>query len=246
MSTIHLFGNNNNPLTNFGDLEKTIRLNTLMETDFSARDENWISEFLDNLGESNLQLADSEVTILADGFPYMHLKTVSPNENFKAFVIKNELPLLLEKTFGVIINSHHERPDWVLSSGDILNYYLNQEFYTDNSVFSKSDSNIAIGKDEDILVGAPSEAILPLFTRESLREYFVYAGVKNPKVMLIARNYTDEATVSQDLVFNISPAQFASQKDYEDVMKAIAWMLPKHYSFFGVNELEIENGFISL
>jgi len=64
--------------------------------------------------------------------------------------------------------------------------------------------------------------------------------------MLIARNYTDEETATQDLVFNIMPTQFASEKDFDTIMNTLQWFLPKHYSFFGVDEMSIENGFLPL
>ena len=181
MSTIHLFGNNNYPITNFGDLEKTLIVNKLMETEFSQRNEEWVGEFLKNIGEAKLQLGDPEIIMDPDGFPYMHLKTVSTGESFKAFVLKNEIPLLLEKTFGVIINPTNSKPDWIFSSGDILNYYLNEAFYTDETIFSKNVNAITIQKDEDILVGAPSEEILPTFVRRSIKEHLQHAGIKNPK-----------------------------------------------------------------
>ncbi|TJZ62770.1 hypothetical protein FAZ15_00215 [Sphingobacterium olei] len=235
-----------NSSTRLGDLEKTVILNTLMSVPFPKRDEKWRDDFLYSLPEANLKLGTPEVVVASDGFPYIQLETVNPNENFQAYVIGKQLPTLLSQGFGVVINPQHDRLDWILSYGDIVNYELNDSFYTDHSIFSNNKENLAIGKDEKILIGQPADSILPKYLRTQLKEYLQHMGVKTPKIMLIARNYEDENFVSQDLVFNITPIQFRSEKAYHQIMSAIAWFLPKHYSFMGVDEMSIANGFQAL
>lgn len=226
-----------------GDLEKTVTLQALMHTPFPERNEVWRAEFLRCLPSANLKLGQPEVVIGIDGFPYIRLETVQANESFQAYVITQQLPVLLGQGFGIVINPQSDRLDWLFSYGDMVNLDLHKTFYLDESLFSNKKENIAIGKDEKILVGQPSDLILPLYLRRQLKEYLLHAGVKLPKTLLIARNYEDEKLVSQDLVFNITPQQFASEKAYQDVMATIAWFLPKHYSFMGINEMEIDNGF---
>lgn len=235
--------NSNQQDSLLGDLEKTITINQLMGTAFSERDEQWRDQFLNHIDGANLKLGEPEVAISKDGFPYIQLQTVSTGESFQAFVIKNQLDTILEQGFGIAINAHLNRPDWIFSYGDLVNLKLNGSFYTDNKVFSDPKEYLGIDKDEKILVGQPSEEIFPNFLRRQIREFLQYSGIKNPKIMLIARNYTDEERASQDLVFNIIPAQFPSEKDFNTIMNTIQWFLPKHYSFFGVDELAIENGF---
>lgn len=235
--------NNNQQDSLLGDLEKTIIINQLMDTPFSERDEQWRDHFLGHIDGANLKLGETEVAISRDGFPYIQLQTVTTDESFQAFVIKNQLDTVLEQGFGITINAHLDQPDWVFSYGDLVNHKLNGSFYTDHSIFSDPKDYLGINKDEEILVGQPSEEIFPDFLRRQIREFLQYSGVKNPKIMLIARNYTDEARASQDLVFNFIPVQFPSEKEFNTVMNTIQWFLPKHYSFFGVDELAIENGF---
>lgn len=226
-----------------GDLESTIIINKLMETPFTERDEIWRDSFLASIATCNLKLAETEVVMSDDGFPYIQLQTVQTNERFRSYAIIHQLDTLLNQGFGVVINPQHGRPDWVFSYGDLVNFKLNKEFYTSKSVFSNINEYSSVGKDEEILVGQPSDNILPSYLRNQLREFLHYSGVRNAKVMLIARNYTNEETASQDLVFNIMPIQFATEREFNTVMNTIQWMLPKHYSFFGIDELTIENGF---
>jgi len=112
--------------------------------------------------------------------------------------------------------------------------------------FRKKNEQTTIGKDEEILVGQPSETILPHHVRTQLREFLDYYGVKNAKIMLIARNYKDEEKVSQDLVFNIVANQFRTEKEFTNIMEAIGWFLPRHYSYIGLDEFAVENGFMPL
>ncbi len=232
--------------TFLGDLEKTIIINQLMTIPFKERDENWRDEFIQHISEANLKLGEPEVILSNDGFPYIQLQTVSTGESFQAYVLSKQLDLILEKGFGLAINAQAGQPDWVFSYGDLVNLKLNNSFYTDKHLFTNSKEYNGIGKDEEILVGQPSEEIFPSFLRKHIKDFLQYEGVKNPKVMLIARNYTDEERASQDLVFNIMPAQFATEKDFNNIMNTLQWFLPKHYSFFGVDEMSIENGFMPL
>ncbi|NGF57144.1 hypothetical protein G5B35_17715 [Parapusillimonas sp. SGNA-6] len=226
-----------------GDLEKTLIINELMQIPFAHRDEHWVDRFLQAIAGANLKLGQQEVALAADGYPYLLLETVAPDENFKAFVIDKQLPMILQEGFGIIINAHHAKPDWVFSYGDIVNLELHDEFYTDDSIFSRRQGDETLSSDEEVLIGQPSDSILPKYLRVQLRDFLVQSGVKNPKTMLMARNHKDEQQVSQDLVFNFTPEQFGNRNAFNEIMQTIAWFLPRHYSFFCIDEMAVENGF---
>ena len=233
----------NNQQGGLGDLEKTVIINHLIAVPFAERDQNWVADFLGAIDQANLKLGNPEVVLASDGFPYIQLETVNNDEAFQAFVINKQLPSILIQGLGIVINPQNERPDWVFSYGDIANYELNDEFYTDNSIFSQNKENVVIGQDEKILIGQPSDTILPKYLRTQLREFLQHAGIKNPKTMLIARNYEEENNVKQDLVFNFTPLQFANEKAFEQIATTIGWFLPKHYSVLFIDESAVDNGF---
>lgn len=226
-----------------GDLEKTVSLNALLGIPFAERDQKWVNSFLENIADANLKLASQEVVLASDGFPYVQLQSVHSDESFKAFVINKQLPTLLMQGFGVVINPQNEQPDWVFSYGDIANYELNDTFYSENTIFSHNRENVAIGADEKVLIGQPSDAILPKYLKNQLREFLKHAGIQTPKIMLIARNAEDEANVKQDLVFNFTPVQLQSEEHFQQIGGAISWFLPKHYSFLFIDEGAVQNGF---
>ncbi len=242
MSTIHYFDAHASA-GNLGDLEKTIIVNSLITIPLEERDNQWVENFISNISDSNLVLANPEVMMSSEGFPYFNLRTVEPGENFQAFVLQQKLPTILQNGFGVAINAHKEQPDWMFSFGDLLNLALNGEFYTDEHLFSLNTKDYAIGADEELLVGQPSEEILPSYARNHIREYLQYMGVKVPMLMLIARNYQDETKVSQDLAFNLTPNNFSNEKEYQHAMNTLAWFLPKHYSLVGISAEQLDNGF---
>lgn len=243
MSTIHFFDANKSSSSSLGNLEKTINLQHLLEVSLPDRDAKWVADFLSNIDQCNLQLAEPEVAVANDSFAYMNARTVDPETNFKAFVIRNELDNILANGFGLVINAHKDQPDWIFSHGDLLNLKLNDEFYTDDSAFSEHGKDFVVPQDEKVLVGQPSEAILPAQTRKHIREFLAYSGMTNAKVMLIARNYEDEQNATQDLVFNITPMLFSTQDAYVQVMNTLSWFLPRHYAIAGMDELSVKSGF---
>lgn len=238
--------NETNPEVGLGDLEKTVILNSLLEVPFDQRDEKWVSSFLQSIDQANLKLGSPEVVIASDGFPYIQLQNVKTDESFQAFVINKQLPTILMQGFGVVINPQNERPDWVFSYGDIANYELNDTFYSDESIFSNNKEQVVISPDEQILVGAPSDTILPKYLKNQLREFLKHAGIEVPKAMMIARNYESDETVKQDLVFNFTPPQIGDEKKFQFITNALGWLLPKHYSVLFVEETAVENGFIEI
>jgi len=242
MSNLHFFDAQSDS-GNLGDLEKTIVINNLLNIPLEERDNNWIEKFIENIAEANLAIAEPEIIMSTEGFPYFNLRSVEKDENFQAYVIKNQLTHLLRKGFGVAINTTKESPDWMFSYGDLLNLRINKEFYTDDHFFSLNNSDFVIGKDEEILVGQPSEEVLPQYARQHIKEFLLYYGVRNPMIMLIARNYTDEERVTQDLVFNITPKNFANEKEYKLHMSTLSWFLPKHYSIVGLETETVSSGF---
>lgn len=238
--------NEENPQVGLGDLEKTLVLNSLLEIPFEQRDEKWVQDFLNSVDQANLKVGNPEVVMASDGFPYIQLQNVKTDENFQAFVINKQLPTILMQGFGIVINAQNERPDWVFSYGDIVNYELNDTFYTDESVFSNNGEKVQIAEDEQILVGTPSDAILPKYLKKQLREFLKHSGIESPKAMMIARKFESEETVKQDLVFNFTPPQLPDEKVFQSISNTISWLLPKHYSVLFVEESAVENGFVEL
>lgn len=231
-----------------GDLNKTDILYNLVQTPRNERDEMWQKAFLENIGQASFRCGDPQVITGPDGYPYFQLFLPEPNKEFQCFVIdRMKDDFLLTSGFGVVINPTPNSADWVLSYGDILNLHLNKSFYTTiETPFSKETSNTIITANEKVMIGQPSETILPKQTRQLISEFLKMNGVKSPKVLLMMKHNSNGNGVSQDIVFNLTPNNFKDENTYRSVMQTISWYLPRHYSFVGMDEQSLGNGFMTL
>jgi hypothetical protein len=232
----------------FGDLNKTDIIYQLVKTPVAERDETWTQIFLNNIEQASFCCGDPQVITGPDGFPYFQLFLPEPHKEFQCFVIdRMKDDFLLSSGFGIVINPTPNSADWVLSYGDILNLHLNKSFYTTGETpFSKKTSDEIIAENEKVMIGQPAETVLPKQTRQLLCELLKTNGVKLPKVLLMIRHNTHNNGVSQDIVFNLTPGNFKDESTYRIVMETISWYLPRHYSFVGMDEKSLGNGFMPL
>ncbi|WP_208178409.1 hypothetical protein [Hymenobacter negativus] len=231
-----------------GDLAKTNELYHLVAVPKPERDEAWDAAFLANVSAASFRCGSPQIIQGPDGFPYFQLFLPEPGVGFQCYVIERmKDDFLLERGLGVVINPTPAGPDWVLSYGDIVNFALNQEFYTtEETPFSKELSDELIEGEEQVMVGQPNETLLPQATRNVLREYLQNNGIATPKIVLLMRHRTNGAGISQDLVFNITPHDFGNETLYRSVMQQIGWFLPRHYSFVGMHEEALPDSFLPL
>lgn len=229
-----------------GDLQKTQIITELLLIPREQRDENWVDRFLYNLPAASFRCGTPQVIAGPDGFPYFQLLLPEHGKEFQCFVVEKMIPdFLVERGYGVVLNPGSGQPDWVLTYGDILNYHLTGGFFTMESNFSNKDTpEEVISGGEEVMVGQPSETILPLETRKLLKDFFQLNGIEDPKVMLMMRKNGEE--VNQDLVFNITPEGFESEQHYRNMMQTVTWYLPRHYSIVGLRDDHMENGFMPL
>jgi hypothetical protein len=230
-----------------GDLNKTNSIYQLIQTPKAERDEKWQSAFLQNIAQASFRCGEPQVITGPDGFPYFQLFLPEPHKSFQCYVIdRMKDDFLLSKGFGVVINPSSNNADWVLSYGDILNFQLNGTFYTTGeTAFSNNQKSETIHEEEEVMIGQPSETILPKQTRRLIREFLKTNGVKHPKILLMMRHKKEGTGVSQELVFNVTPKDFNSDDRCRNVMQAINWYLPRHYSFASMSEESIQ-GFMPL
>jgi len=209
------------------------------------RDEDWLHRFLTDLPAASFRCGDPQIIAGPDGFPYFQLFLPEPGTEFQSFVIERmKDDFLIERGYGVIINSGAEQPEWVLSYGDILNLHLNNSFLVTESAFNIDSSDEVVKEQEEVMIGQPSAYILPAETRKLLKDFFELNGIPDPMVLLMMRKQGDKVT--QDLAFNITPALFESEVHYRNMMQTVTWYLPRHYSIIGLNDEVMEKGFMPL
>lgn len=226
------------------NLKKTEEVAALLQVDQAQRDQNWLNQLMTALPLASFGSADPQVIAGPDGFPYFQLVLPKAGETFQNFIIARMIPdFLLERGFGVVINAESGTPDWILSYGDVLNYQLNGSILTSDSLFSPENEG-ELNEGDEVLIGQPSENILPAVTRKLLRDFFELNGIKGVKVLLMMRKNGE--LMKQDLALNITPDQFESEAAFRNIMQTITWYLPRHYSLLGLHDDAIDSGFMSL
>ena len=230
-----------------GDLQKTQAIASLLSVAHEERNEQWAAALLSDMPLASFRCGTPQIIAGPDGFPYFQLFLPEEGKEFQCFVIDKMVnDFLLNRGYGVVLNPGTGQPDWVLTYGDILNYHLNGSFFKPEHFFSTSkEAEEVVIEGEEIMVGQPSETILPVQTRILLKDFFQLNGIDEPKVMLMMRKKGEE--VSQDLVFNITPDGFESEEQYRNMMQTVTWYLPRHYSVVGLNDNnQADNGFMPL
>ena len=214
------------------DISKTQIIVDLLSIPKDQRDEKWQQIFFENVQTASFACNDPQVIIGPDGFPYFSLATPKPNKQFESFCIKNmKDDFLLEKGFGVIVNPIEDSVDWVFTYGNIVNFHLNNEFYTETD-FLEIKTEETIKNDEEVLIAQPSDKYLPKQTRNIIRKYMQNRGIKHPKIMMICRKYQGE--LIQELAFNVFKEDFSSIEQLNNFMHQLSWFLPSHYIIVSV------------
>jgi len=225
----------------YGDLKKTHILNELFKIPQENRSESWKAKFLEHVADASFMCGDPQIIDGPDGFPYFQLFIPESNEKFECFVIRNLISdFILEKGIGIVISPNKINPDWVFTYGDLINFEIKKEFYIKKNKIQLPKNEI-IKEEEEVLVGQPTELILPKQSRNYIREYLQKIGIKEPKVLLINRKIKTE--IYQELVFNLVPVTFENNTLYEEALKVIYWYLPNNISFCSINENQLTKYF---
>lgn len=225
----------------YGDLEKTKILDGLFDVSLEQRNEDWQKEFLANVDDASFACGDPQVISGPDGFPYFVLNIPEKNKEFQCYVLKKIIPaFIFEHGFGVVFNPSKGQPDWVFTHGELVNYYLRGEFYTKSDNWYVQNQEV-IQESEKLLVGQPSEYIIPPSVRDILRKYLAQYTKKEVKLVLTNRPHGEEFL--QQIIFNLEPQDFESEEHFRGVMQNIAWFLPRHYTYASTSEITFGDHF---
>jgi hypothetical protein len=210
-----------------GDLVKTDILNKLFQTPRTERGAEWKQRLFANVADAALRCANPQIIKGPDDFPYFILFPPDPYQPFQAYTIRHMIDdFLLDSGYGVVINPKGNQADWVFSYGDLVNFHINGEFYSNSTTPQIEDKEI-LEKDEKILISQPSEKYLPKKARSVIRDFLKSMGIEKPQVMLVTRTINEIPV--QELAFNLQASQFATAKHFDFTIEHLSWFLPKHY-----------------
>ncbi|HQW01573.1 MAG TPA: hypothetical protein PLR30_03810 [Saprospiraceae bacterium] len=223
----------------YGDLQKTQILTELFAVAQENRDDAWKHHVIQHLAEASFRSGDPQLLTGPGGFPYFQLLLPEPGTAFECYVLSHMVDdFLFERGWGVVINLKGNQPDWLLTYGDVVNYKLKKEFYSAPQISELPPTGV-IQQDEQVLVGQPSDSLLPPQVRNAMRQYLEFHGHHGVKIALLTR-MTSQGPVQQ-LIFDLAPEQFADEPTYQAFLQSLGWFMPQHY-IFGSMDAEVMKG----
>lgn len=208
-------------------------VNRLLQAAPDHRDEKWRREFLNAVVNASFSCGNPQVFIGPDGFSYFGLHSPPADRSFHPYCICNLVEPLTEQGIGISINPHSARVDWVFTAGDLLAYRLHHTFEDpEGERAQRSKYDPAPLEPDKVLIGAPSTAYLPSYTRRILRRFIEERlGIPEPGVFLMR---SASGSPLQHLVFSVYPERFSDEAAFRSAHNELTWFLPRHYSLVPV------------
>lgn len=219
-----------------GDLNKTQIIRGLCEVPKINRDDKWKQVFFKNISNASFRCGSPQVIKGPDENLYFNLLLPEPNKEFECFVVNNMISdYLLSDGLGIAINADKEEPDWVFSYGDIVDFYLNKQFYSNKitNPFTGTVTDIMLHNNR-LRIGHPSETYLPQDARKVIRDYLASWGLDIKFCLMLWIDKDNKLT----LTFNILPTMF-KKPDLESVntfLHFFSWYFPRHYKLVCMEE----------
>lgn len=214
-------------------LDNSARIKQLLSLSKEKRDNEWQKDFFEYLPNACFVTGDPQVTHGPDGFPYFEFYFAPPGYSGNYYCIESVLDTVLSQGFGISLHSQKGSAEWVFTYGDLLNYKLTHYFYQLPET-DPSPDYIVSKELEQMMIVQPSEAFLPLITRDILRSYLNYLGIESPQMLGIIRS--SDKDQQPQLAFNIYPEDFKTEEEYKFRLYQLGWFLPKHYIVVGLSK----------
>ncbi len=212
------------------DINKVQVLLDLFAIAQEKRDEEWREKFYANVVDASFRCETPQIFRGPDGFPYFSLLSPKPLKSFDSFCICNLVETATTNGFGIAINRRADGADWVFSCGDLLTLRLTGGFKTPPVPHIQRTE--ITQHEEKVLVAAPSESYLPLYTRAIIRRFMQQSlGVQNPGVVLLISGSDPQPN---QLVFSVFREDYATEPEFFNVLKWLSWFLPRNYSITGI------------
>lgn len=199
-------------------------LDELFKTQLNERNKSWVIEF--NNSVKNYRFEERNPNIFEDktGMHYLNLTINNQNGN----LIGKFIDKCIEKGIGISINGSEDKFDWLFTNGELLDYYLNKEFYSNK--ITEPFAGKVIDKylhNKQVTIGQPSEKFFPKEARLQIKNILYSFGLENIKIALIWWRESDRLT----LAFEILPEMFENATDdsLQTLLRFIGWYLPNHY-----------------
>jgi hypothetical protein len=213
---------NISPVISKNSTIKDIQL--LFQTPPDKRDALWIEEFNISIKKYGFKKTNPEIYEDRTGMSYLNF-TLDNQENEG---VEKHIEYCLQNGNGISINGIQQHSDWTFTYGELLDYYINGSFYTNQ--ISKPFIGNVIDKyfyNQETTIGQPSDFFLPKAARIQIKSLLKSFGLENIKIALIWFRQDNRLTFAFDIV----PEMFLNPTDdsLKSLLHFIKWYLPNHY-----------------
>ncbi len=198
------------------------------------RNSAWDEKFFKLFSECEIGLLTVDPQQGPDNWPYLisEIITEKNKTQFDGERIDSSqkiLKWLSTKGIGLVVNPRREPyPDFVFSYGMIWSFIETGYFIRSDLAQSSGEVDYSNHK---IVSGAPTEQFLPLYVRQTMKNFLNDQGVFNPKILMIS---VDEK--NYDLAFSLEALGNPPEKEHAGIAEALSWFLPPHYSVVLISE----------
>jgi hypothetical protein len=229
------------------DVSKTAILAELFATPRKDRDDAWRAKFFDAITTAAMTTTESQIIGGPDGFPYFVLAMPAAGKPFSPVCLGEVLEHCTDRGVGIVVAPGEHGPEWVFSYGDLFSMRAYQTFDGDpvDANASAAPATEVLEKDTPVMIGAPSDEMIPSWARPVLSSFLAQVGgVKEPSVLVMVRPSESPA---RNLVFNVHPEDFASPDEFGAVLRRLGWFLPRGRSVIGMSRTSsIASSFVPL
>ncbi|PTQ60103.1 hypothetical protein C8J45_11354 [Sphingomonas sp. PP-CE-3G-477] len=226
------------------NLDLTSRLHQLFDVPRELRDAEWTTGFFASVWNASLEIPDLPFFEGPDGFVYCRFHLPWPDAPFDSNALANQAPVLVERGYGAAIFASRDatEPEYVLPMGVIDSLLrfdgwdgdpLDRQdpTHAPDPVFVADDGDLGrlvATRDHEVLIGAPSAAILPPYTARALHHHLTRGwGITDPRIALLV---DPSAATPRSLMLDRGPEDFPDAARIEPQVRMLFWYLPPHTS----------------
>jgi hypothetical protein len=200
-------------------------LSQLVAMPDTERNQQWENDFFHALTTSKVSLLTPEPQTGPDNWPYLLAETSEEATES----VQTLIQWLSAKGIGLAINPRKEYPDYVFSYGMIWSFKETGYFY--KPIAERPVGTIQLATKDLVHAGPPTEAFLPMYVRDILREFFRDQSILRVKILVMS---TDQ--INYDLAVSLESLGNPPATEHQGIAEAISWFLPPHYSLMLISE----------
>lgn len=204
-----------------------------------ARDQAWQAGFDEAIRVAPFVKLDGKILQGPDDFPYLVLTTRRDEALETCVSVGGVAEECTERGLGIVIDPGPDGPTWVFHYGQLWSLREYDSFRGDpDDEPADRPADQVVEEDRAVMVGQPSEHMLPGYARKVLDAYLRQAvGVPRPRVFVLIDPTQRPA---RNLVFNVHPENFKEPDAITTILGSLGWFLPPGR---GVLAISVRAGF---